>query len=731
MRGSGDDAYRTPWTKQLVGEDLMNCRTIMQMCRRSGALAGVLSVLLCVPGLSCAQDRSHSGVQPASAPPPLLLGAAWYPEQWPESRWNADLDLMQKAHLHLVRLGEFSWSKLEPKEGKYDLDWMERAINLAGEHGIYVVIGTPSCAPPQWLSEKYPDSLLTAEDGNRPTHGSRNSFNWDSDQYRELVREMDERLSQRFGHNPYVIAWQIDNEYFGPSFDAVTRTQFQKWLQSRYGSLDNLNRAWTTAYNNQTYFAWNEIPIEATNGNPGLMLDWRRFVSETWRSYQKNQIDAIHKYADPRQRITTNMMGWYDAYDHYTVSHDLDFAAWDDPVIPGPLGFDPIRNGAAHDLTRGFKNQNIWVMETTSGPRGGGNTSTMLDKGEMRAIMWHDIGHGADAISYWQWRDALNGQEQNHGALVDVDGLVDPIYTEVGQVGREFERAGPVLAGTTVDSQVAVLHSYESRWAINWQRMNPEYDPISELVSYYKPLHELGNSIDVVPPTDDLSKYKLVVAPGLDVLTQAAADNLVHYVQQGGHLVLGQRTGMKDENNARWPERQPGPLALLLGARVEQYMALTRPIPTSGIWGDCKDLLFAEYLNMQAPDVKVLMRYGADRGWLDGQPAAVTRKVGRGSITYIGAWLDDAGMKKASQWMLTESDVNPDLLEAPDGVEVYRRVAADRKVFIVDNLSHAAQTVVLPNVMKDVLTDQMVHSVKLPVYGVAVLVEGRDKRPEK
>ena len=127
----------------------MNCRTIMQMCRRSGALAGVLSVLLCVPFLSCAQDRSHSGVQPASAPPPLLLGAAWYPEQWPESRWNADLDLMQKAHLHLVRLGEFSWSKLEPKEGKYDLDWMERAINLAGEHGIYVVIGTPSCAPPR------------------------------------------------------------------------------------------------------------------------------------------------------------------------------------------------------------------------------------------------------------------------------------------------------------------------------------------------------------------------------------------------------------------------------------------------------------------------------------------------------------------------------------------------------------------------------------------------------
>jgi hypothetical protein len=87
--------------------------------------------LVLASGSSFAQKQSPGSSAPVPAPPPLLLGAAWYPEQWPESRWNADLDLMQKAHMHLVRIGEFSWSKLEPEEGVYDLDWMERAINLA------------------------------------------------------------------------------------------------------------------------------------------------------------------------------------------------------------------------------------------------------------------------------------------------------------------------------------------------------------------------------------------------------------------------------------------------------------------------------------------------------------------------------------------------------------------------------------------------------------------------
>ncbi len=668
--------------------------------------------------VSSAYSQNGNAVRKLPAPPPLLMGAAWYPEQWPESRWETDLELMQKAHLHMVRLGEYSWSRIEPEEGRYDLDWLERAVNLAGKHGIFVVIGTPSQAPPAWLTQKYPETLRVLEDGQRVGRGGRANFNWSDPKYRELVRGIDEQLAKHFGHNPYVIAWQIDNEYSFSSYDANTRKQFQDWLKAKYGTLDSLNQRLDTAYWSQTYTNWDQVPIPNAHGNPGLMLRWKEFVSDTWRSYQKNQIDAIREYADPRQRITTNMMGWFDGYDHYVVARDLDFAAWDDPLGHWGNPFDPIKNAATHDLVRGFKNMNFWVMETTAGSN--------MAKGEMRAGIWEDIGHGADATSYWQWRDSLNGQEQNHkGTLVGVDGTPTPVYEEIAQVGREYEKVGPLVKGTTVRSQVAILQSYKSRWTINWQRENPNYNPIAEILSYYKPLHKLGHSIDIVSPMDNLSRYKLVIAPGLNVMPKSVVDNLVRYVEQGGNLVLGQRSGMKDGDNSRWPERQPGPLTGMLGGRVEQYFALIHSVPVDGDWGANEDQLFAERLQVQSPDVKVLMRYGKSNGWLDGSPAAITRKVGRGTITYIGIWLDDAGMKNAAQWMLDTSGVKPDLPAVPEGVEVEQRTGHSKSILMFENFSQIQQTISLPQPMTDVLAGGSVHSVTLPVYGVAVLASSQ------
>ncbi len=692
----------------------MSDKVLFQLRMFGYALAILFIAIFGSSALYSQSTQTEKSVVPT---PPLLLGAAWYPEQWPESRWEKDLELMQKAHVHMVRIGEYTWSRDEPEEGRYDLDWLERAIDLAGKHGIFVVIGTPSQAPPAWLKQKYPETLRVSATGQRAGQQGRANFNWADPKYRVLVRGIDEQLAKRFGHNPYVIAWQIDNEYGNVSYDANTQKQFQDWLKAKYGTLDNINRRLDAAYWSLTYTSWDQIPIPTMHGNPGLMLNWKRFVSDTWRSYQKNQIDALRMYIAPRQRITSNMMGWYDGLSYYVIAHDLNFASWDDPLGHWRNPFNPVKNAASNDLVRGFKNQNFWVMETTAG--------SLIAKGQMRAGIWQDISHGANTTSYWQWRDSLNGEEQNHkGTLVGVDGTPTPVYSEIAQVGREYEKAGPVLAGTTVKSQVAILQSYASRWTINWQRENPDYNPIDELMSYYKPLHELGQSIDIISPSDDLSKYKLVVAPGLNVMPKAVADNLMHYVEQGGNLVLGQRSGMKDWDNSRWQERQPGPLAAMLGGRVEQYFALRHNVPVTGDWGANESQLYAERLQTMAPDVKILMRYGKSNGWLDGNPAAITRKVGRGTITYIGIWMNDEGMQKAAQWMLDTSGLKPDLPAVPSGVEVERRVGPDKTVLIFENFSADPQTISLPAAMHDVLNgDAAIHSVTLPVYGVAILTQ--------
>jgi len=186
--------------------------------------------------------------QTAPQTPALLLGTAWYPEQWPESRWDADLALMQQAGIHLVRVGEFAWSRMEPSEGQYDLDWLDRAITAAAKHGIVTVIGTPSAAPPAWLTQKYPETLRTMQDGRKDQHGNRQQFNFANPKYRDLARAMAEQLANRFGRNPNVVGWQIDNEYAEVSFDAETKAQYQQWLKQHYGTLDNLNAHWAKRY---------------------------------------------------------------------------------------------------------------------------------------------------------------------------------------------------------------------------------------------------------------------------------------------------------------------------------------------------------------------------------------------------------------------------------------------------------------------------------------------------
>ena len=457
---------------------------------------------------------------------------------------------------------------------------------------------------------------------------------------------------------------------------------------------------WTTAYWSETIFNSDPIPIQTRPGNPGLLLSWKRFVSDTWRSYQKNQLDVIRANSDPKQFITTNTMGWFDGFDHYVVEQDLDLAAWDDYVGQGHL--DAAKNGAAHDLTRGFKRKNFWVMETQPGWVNWAPINNSLEKGEMRAMAWHAIGHGADTVSYWQWRSALNGQEQYHGTIIGADGMPVPLYSEVQQIGQEFAKAGPVLAGTSVKSEVAILHSYDSRWAINWQRHNRNCDPVDEIVSYYRPLRAISQSIDVISPTSPLSQYKLVVAPGLNVLSEAAAKNLIEYVRQGGHLVLGQRSAMKDENNGLQPQRQPGPLTDLLGGRVEQYYALVDPVPVEGKFGTGQGKLWAELLSVKDGDTEVLETYGKSNGWLDGKPAAITRKADTGRITYIGAWLDDSAMTAAAKWMTDVSGVKPALGAVPEGIEVYPRYGQHGAVYILVNLSKMEQSVALPRAMNDV-----------------------------
>jgi beta-galactosidase len=681
----------------------------------------VIVLLAASPARMLAGARATGAPSGAVQQDALLLGASWYPEQWPESRWDEDLKLMEAAHITFARVGEFAWSRMEPSEGKYDLDWLDRAIAKAAQHHVAIVIGTPTAAPPAWLTQKYPDVLRVEMDGRRAVHGNRQHFSFTSERYREFCRKIAAELAKRFGHNPDVIGWQIDNEYAASSYDDFTKGKFQEWLKAKYKTLDSLNEHWTTTYWSQTYFDWSQIPLGEGYNNPGLRLEWKRFVSDTWASYQQNQIDAIRSHADERQFITSNFMGFFDGFDHYTVSKGLTMASWDNYVGQGHANLDS--NGMTHDLTRGFKRQNFWVMETQPGAVNWAGINNFLNKGEVRAMAWQAIGHGADAVEYWQWRSALSGQEQYHGTLLGADGTPVPLYGEIYQIGEEFYKAQDSLKGTTPVSQVAILFDYDSRWAIDFQEHTEKYDQMGLLQAYHRALRPYATSIDIVNPHAPLDAYKLVVAPDLNLIPEDVANHLLDYVSHGGQLVLGPRSGMKDQYNALLPQRQPGLLADVLGGRVEQYYALEKDFPVTGAWGSGTSTIWAEELKASAPETDVLMTYGAANGWLDGQPAVISRAYGKGRITYIGTVLDDKTMAAAAVWMAAKSGIASSFGPVPDGVDVCRRVGAGKQIYVLVNFKRETQRVTFPHAMKQLLGGDDISAIDLPAYGVEVLLD--------
>ncbi|MCS6994699.1 MAG: beta-galactosidase [Anaerolineales bacterium] len=655
----------------------------------------------------------------------LHFGAAWYPEHWPPQRWAEDIRLMKEAHFTVVRLAEFAWSSLEPSEGDFRFDWLEQAIAQLAEAGIWVVLGTPTAAPPAWLVTQYPETLAVDEQGRRVQFGNRCHYCVNAPEMHRAARRIARAMAERFGSHPRVIGWQVDNEYNRVCYCDHCHAQFQAFLQQEYGTLDELNARWTTAYWSQTYSDWKQIPLPIGPHNPGLMLAFRRFVTRSYRNFQRAQLEELRPHLPSSVWVTHNFMNWFGGFDHYELSYDLDLASWDWYVATGH--HDHLTSGAAHDLVRGYKRKNFWLIETQPGHVNWSQTNNALNKMEARAMAWHAVAHGADALLYWQWRSALNGQEQYHGTLIDQSGQPRPFYEEAQLIGAEFARVSDLVIGSTVQARTAILNCYESRWAIEFQRHNSAFDYVAYLEHWYRPLSVRNLEIDLLSADEALDGYQLVIAPALIVLDEQRIEHLRAFVQRGGRLVLTLRTGMKDRHNAMLPSRPPGALAELAGVEVEEYYSLQHPIPVGGKLFQGTASLWAERLRLLGqPFTTVMARYGASNGWLDDQPAVVVNPYGSGFVYTVGAWLDERSQDTLVRQILLNTSLKP--FETPPAVEVRVRVRPDgRRLYFVINHSRQEQTVTLPWDATDHLTGQSFAPGALTLYPYAVALLTRQE----
>lgn len=633
--------------------------------------------------------RSETQVENTS----LYLGSAWYPEHWPEERWPRDIELMVQANMNVVRIGEFAWSRLEPADGDFQFDWLERAVNIAYDSGIKVVLCTPTPTPPSWLTSAYPDILPIRDysTGETQPHGKRGHVDPSNENYRRYSERICEELGKRFGQHPGVIGWQTDNEFWSIAANESALNAFRLWLKDEYGSLKNLNEAWSTAFWSQEYFSWEDIVPPLNYPNPSLYLAWYRFHSYLTADFQRLCIQALRQHCSPSQWITHNFHP-YDEFDRTVLSQDLDIVSWDAYITGDKLSLDVAANGLDCDRLRGILRKNIWIMETLPGFVNWRHINKHLEPGETKAMAWHMIGHGADAILYWQWRSAPSCQEQYHGTLIQQDGNPRPVYKEIAEFGCELRKVEDLLVGSEPVNKVALFDRWADRQVLKKQPHHQDYIPRERVIDWYRPWSKAGYTLDVLTRvTEPLSHYAVLLAPHLHLMSDEDASLLQTYVENGGHLVLGPRTGMKDENSRLREQLQPGDLKDILGAEVREFYSQADNIPLDGrINGEAK--IFCEWLSKTSEDSEVLATYGEGNGWLKGQAAVITRQHGKGRITYVGCCGNQEFNFQMQQWIAKTSKCSP-VLSLPEGVEVTQRWKGDRQILLVINHSQTAHVV--------------------------------------
>lgn len=615
----------------------------------------------------------------------MELGVCYYPEHWPKETWRPDAVRMKALGLSWVRIGEFAWSRLEPRPGVLDFEWLAEAIDTLGAAGLKVVIGTPTATPPKWLLERYPDIYGVDAQGRRRGFGSRRHYSFNSPSYWRESERIVTLLAERFGAHPAVAAWQTDNEYgchdTVRSYGEHDLREFRAWLKRRYTTVEALNVAWWNVFWSMEVNSFDEVELPnltVTEANPSHVLDFYRFSSDAVVAYNKMQAEIIRRYS-PGRLITHNAMGFFGDYDHFKLAHDLDAITWDnyplgmleESPLPDALKAHFLRVGHPdlisfnHDLYRGVKRAPFWVMEQQPGQVNWASSNPLPAPGAVKLWSHQAFAHGAAVVSYFRWRAANGAQELMHAGLNLHDGSPDRASQEARAVADELAGLTPAASQ---QAPVALLFDYENLWATNLQRHAKAWDYWAIELSYYLALRAFGLDVDIIHPRMDLKGYRLVVAPALHLVDEALATHLEDYVAAGGLLAVGPRSGFKQPSNIVWAPA-PGPLSRLMGVRIDHVDALRPGISGSVTLGgaDFHYQTWADLLSPTTAEVLATYQTPAYAG-----VAAITRqRHGQGACVTIGPWGNPALHLAIFSDLLSQTGLPHDLL--PDGVRLTRR----------------------------------------------------------
>jgi beta-galactosidase len=615
-------------------------------------LASALSCALLAAAGATAADKA-----PAPAVPPqqtILYGAAYYHEYMPSERLDKDVQMMKAAGFNVVRLGESTWSLWEPEDGRFEYAWMDRVIDAMGKAGIKVIMGTPTYSIPAWMAKQNPEILARKFNGAQNMYGMRQNMNTDSAAYRFYAERLIRKIVSRYKDNPNVIGWQVDNEtgsYGAANEDVFVR--FQHHLEKKFGTPENLSKAWFLNYWGQDLHSWVDLPRPDGAQSTGYKLEWSRWSQMRVTDFLHWQARLVRENASPRQFVTHDFAGSM----HADVNEEAVSAALDMPAVNiYHWGQREYYNGADQtlqaDFTRSLKRNNFLVTETNAQSTDWSSSFQYPPyDGQFREDVYTHLSNGSNMVEYWHWSSIHANQETYWKGVLSHDMEPNRAYAEMSHTGHELQKIGPRLVNLKLQNEVAILWSRDSLNALNdmpfakesqWGGGGSKADYGTLVRQMHRALYDLNVGTDFVfPEVQDFSQYKLLIVPALYVADDALLKRISEYIRKGGHVVMTFKSGFTNENTAvRWT-MAPGPLREALGFHYQEFSNLAQPLTLKDdpyqAGGDNKVQYWAEFLQLDT--AKALAYY--DHHFFGRWPAITQNRYGAGKVTYEGTFLSD------------------------------------------------------------------------------------------
>lgn len=647
---------------------------------------------------------------------PLIHGGDYNPEQWLEypEILEQDIAWLKKAHINEVSIGIFSWSMLEPEEGRFEFQWMERIIDRLWQNGIHVLLATPSGAKPKWMTDKYREILRVNDTRHRNLYGERHNHCYSSRIYREKTRMINMELAKRFGNHPGVIGWHISNEYGGECHCEICQEEFRKWLKKKYQTIENLNHAWATAFWSHRYNDFWQIESPSSIGEAslhGLNLDWKRFVTDRTVDFVKHEVKAIRD-AGSDKPTTINLMYDYKGLNYHKFKDVVDVISWDNypQWHKKEEKLTAMDAGMQHDIMRSIKKQPYLLMESCPAATNWQPVSKLKKPGMLHAASLQAIAHGSDSVQYFQLHQSRGSSEKFHGAvithqMVSCDGNVGKetrVFREVTKVGESLKRLAEV-AGLPVKAKAAVVFDWENRWAME-DAQGPRnaglYYKEAVEKSYYA-LRKQGLDVDVIDMEQELQDYRIVAAPMLYMFRSNFEEKVRDFVLKGGQFVLTYWSGIVNETDLCFLGGTPHGLMDVMGAFSTEIDALydweeNTGVPVDGnslgmenCW-KCKNLCDL----VEVSTAEVLAVYGDD--FYQGFPALTVNSFGEGNAWYVCADFEQGFYDELLKKIVKKTQIETLIEDIPDGVEVSSRTGDSARYLFIQNFNRTPVRISLP-----------------------------------